>query len=429
MKKTTYIIDTSVIIASPFFFKDLSKADIIIPITVISELDKLKKFPNEVGKSARVFIKYLDSISENIDLSIGVAIENNLIFKVDVNQYSDDFGDPNYGDNKILACGNSWNQKEKNVILLTNDFNLRIRARSIALQASKFEPINNIITELYNGFKEIKSYEAAEMLLMEGEVDPSDFSIVNLHPNQFVIFLDDSEEIAAIGRYSNGKIKSLKPSYPWGLSAKNKEQSLAINLLMDPKIQLVSIVGAAGTGKSLITIASALEMVIEKKIYDKVLIYKPVESVGKDIGFLPGELHEKMAPYFQSVMDSLEMLLKSSNDEKWKTTLEMYKKKEKINFEALTYIRGRSINNALMIIDEVQNLDKESIKTILTRVGHDTKIILLGDINQIDNKDLDPLNNGLTYVVEKFKGSELSGHITLLKGERSLLAEEAAQVL
>ena len=429
MKKTTYIIDTSVIIASPFFFKDLSKAEIIIPIVVISELDKLKKFPNEVGKSARVFIKYLDTISEKIDLSIGVAVENNLTFKVDVNNYNNDFGDPNYGDNKILACANDWNQKQKNVYLLTNDFNLRIRARSLAIQASRFEASNTIITELYSGFKEVKSYEAAEMLLMEGEIEAADFQIVNLQPNQFVIFLDENEDIAAIGRHNSGKIKSLKPSYPWGLSAKNKEQSLAINLLMDPKIQLTTIVGAAGTGKSLIALASALEMVLEKKMYEKIMIYKPVESVGKDIGFLPGELHEKMAPYFQSVMDSLEFLLKSSNDEKWKTALEMYKKKEKINFEALTYIRGRSVNNALMIIDEVQNLDKESIKTILTRVGHNTKIILLGDINQIDNKDLDPLNNGLTYVVEKFKTSELSGHITLFKGERSPLAEEAAQIL
>ena len=429
MKKTTYIIDTSVIIASPFFFKDLSKAEIIIPIVVISELDKLKKFPNEVGKSARVFIKYLDTISEKIDLSIGVAVENNLTFKVDVNNYNNDFGDPNYGDNKILACANDWNQKQKNVCLLTNDFNLRIRARSLAIQASRFEASNTIITELYSGFKEVKSYEAAEMLLMEGEIEAADFQIVNLQPNQFVIFLDENEDIAAIGRHNSGKIKSLKPSYPWGLSAKNKEQSLAINLLMDPKIQLTTIVGAAGTGKSLIALASALEMVLEKKMYEKIMIYKPVESVGKDIGFLPGELHEKMAPYFQSVMDSLEFLLKSSNDEKWKTALEMYKKKEKINFEALTYIRGRSVNNALMIIDEVQNLDKESIKTILTRVGHNTKIILLGDINQIDNKDLDPLNNGLTYVVEKFKTSELSGHITLFKGERSPLAEEAAQIL
>ena len=202
MKKTTYIIDTSVIIASPFFFKDLSKAEIIIPIVVISELDKLKKFPNEVGKSARVFIKYLDTISEKIDLSIGVAVENNLTFKVDVNNYNNDFGDPNYGDNKILACANDWNQKQKNVYLLTNDFNLRIRARSLAIQASRFEASNTIITELYSGFKEVKSYEAAEMLLMEGEIEAADFQIVNLQPNQFVIFLDENEDIAAIRQLS-----------------------------------------------------------------------------------------------------------------------------------------------------------------------------------------------------------------------------------
>jgi len=430
MKKSLYIIDTSVIISSPFFFKDLSKADIIIPIVVISELDKLKKFPNEVGKSARVFIKYLDGISEEIDLSIGVSIDDDLTFKVDTENYPEDFGDPNYGDNKILACSNAWNKKNENELtLLTNDFNLRIRARSIGIKASKFESSNNIITELYSGVKNFKSYDAAEMLLMEGEIEASNFEIADVKPNEFIIFHDDEGEIAAMGRHNGGKIKSLKPSYPWGINGKNKEQSLAINLLMDPKIQLVSIIGSAGTGKSLITLASALEMVIERKIYDRVLIYKPVESVGKDIGFLPGELNEKMAPYFQSVMDNLQMLLKSSNDEKWKATLDLYRKKEKINFEALTYIRGRSINNALMIIDEVQNLDRESIKTILTRVGHNTKIILLGDINQIDNKDLDPLNNGLTYVVEKFKGSELSGHITLIKGERSALATEAAEVL
>lgn len=430
MKKIIYVIDTSVIISNPNFLNDFSDTEIIFPIAVITELDKLKKFPNETGKSARVFIRKLDEISESSNFSVGVKYKG-LLIKIDTSSYSNNVGDKSYGDNEILSCCIELFKKHKNnLCLLSNDFNLRIRARASGINAKKHDSTTTSVNELYSGFRTINNELAVEELLFNGEIECKKFGIKEeLNPNEFVVFKDDSGETLACGKHFAGYLNGIKPVYPWDLNAKNREQSIAINLLMDEKIKLVSITGPAGTGKTLISLATALELVLNKRAYEKVLVYKPTEAVGKDVGYLPGLLEEKLAPYFQNINDNLEHLFKSNGDDKWKANLDMYKKKGKISFEALTYIRGRSINNAIMIVDEAQNLSPEVIRTVLTRAGNNTKIILLGDISQIDNQDLDPTNNGLTYVVEKFKVSELSGHITLVKGERSALAEEATKLL
>ena len=197
---------------------------------------------------------------------------------------------------------------------------------------------------------------------------------------------------------------------------------------MDPTVDLVTLIGKAGTGKSLVVLASALELVLSKKAYDKFVIYRPIQPVGNDIGFLPGTMEEKLGPWFHAIMDNLEFLLGQKNRE-WKKDLDMWQKKGLIEMEAITYIRGRSIPNAIILVDECQNLTKDEVKTILTRAGENTKIILTGDIEQIDNSILDATNNGLTYIIEKFKNSELAGHITLTQGERSRLASKAAEIL
>ena len=200
---------------------------------------------------------------------------------------------------------------------------------------------------------------------------------------------------------------------------------------MDPNVDLVTLTGKAGCGKTLITISAALELVLEKQQYNKLVIYRPIQAVGNDIGFLPGDITEKLAPWFQAVMDSFEVLFssKEKNNNEWKKDLEMFQRKGKIEMEAITYIRGRSIPNAIILVDEAQNLCKEDMKTILTRAGQGTKIILTGDIEQIDNQELDAMNNGLTFVIDKFKESELAGHITFTKGERSRLATKASEIL
>jgi PhoH-like ATPase len=198
---------------------------------------------------------------------------------------------------------------------------------------------------------------------------------------------------------------------------------------MDRNVDLVTLIGRAGTGKSLIVLATALELVLGRKEYDKFIIYRPIQPVGNDIGYLPGTMEEKLAPWFSAIMDNFEMLFTTKHGGDWKRELEMYQKKGRIEMEAITYIRGRSIPNAIILVDEAQNLSKEDVKTILTRAGEGTKIILTGDIEQIDNSLLDATSNGLTHVIEKFKGSELAGHITFTQGERSKLASKAAEIL
>jgi PhoH-like ATPase len=224
-------------------------------------------------------------------------------------------------------------------------------------------------------------------------------------------------------------VKLIRKQYPWNISGRNKEQNFAIDLIMDKNVDLVTLIGRAGTGKSLIVLATALELVLGRKEYDKFIIYRPIQPVGNDIGYLPGTMEEKLAPWFSAIMDNFEMLFSTKHGGDWKRELEMYQKKGRIEMEAITYIRGRSIPNAIILVDEAQNLSKEDVKTILTRAGEGTKIILTGDIEQIDNSLLDATSNGLTHVIEKFKDSELAGHVTFTQGERSKLASKAAEIL
>jgi PhoH-like ATPase len=248
--------------------------------------------------------------------------------------------------------------------------------------------------------------------------------------HECVLFESPNGDGISMGRkVSNNKLKLIRKIYPWGVSSRNKEQSFAMDLIMDKGIDLVTLVGKAGTGKSLILLATAIELVISRKEYDKFIIYRPIQSVGNDIGYLPGTMEEKLAPWFQAIMDNFELLFGNKVGADWKRDLEMFQKKGKIEMEAITYIRGRSIPNAIILVDECQNLSKEDVKTILTRAGEGTKIILTGDIEQIDNSSLDATNNGLIHVIEKFKDSEMAGHITFTQGERSRLASKAAEIL
>jgi PhoH-like ATPase len=253
-----------------------------------------------------------------------------------------------------------------------------------------------------------------------------------MHPHECVLFEDEFGNGIAMGRKIGAeKIKLIKKAFPWGISAKNKEQAFAIDLIMDKSVDLVTLIGKAGTGKSLIALAAAVDLVLGQKKFEKLIIYRPVQAVGNDIGFLPGTMEEKLAPWFQAIMDNFEFLFnaKGSQHGDWRKNLEMFQRKGQLEMEAITYIRGRSIPNSVILVDECQNLSKEDVKTILTRAGEGTKIILTGDIEQIDNAGLDATSNGLTYIIEKFKDSDLAGHITFVQGERSRLASKAAEIL
>ncbi len=783
--KKTYIIDTNVLIDDPYSFKNFPDSDVIIPIAVVDELDKVKKDPGR-GRGARVAIKMLDEISNLGDVSTGILMENNSVLKIDTENYTIDQGDPLYGDTRILACAKNYYDLGADVSVVSNDFNLRVRAKATGIAAESYNKgSSDTLSELYSGVREIVD-EAAGLALKEcGWINPEDYNL-ELMTNECVSFKDPDEVELSIGRkLQHNQVKLVKKTYPWGISGRNKEQSFAIDLIMDPNINLVTLVGKAGTGKSLIALAAALELVLSKKAYEKFIIYRPFQAVGNEIGYLPGPqpldakiltpngwstmgkiqpndyvigsdgnpkkvlkifpkgkkevfrvsfsdnsfteccedhlwkttslqesqrksgegsvkslkeirntlktykskannhkiqlinpvifenkeviidsyimgvllgdgtlsenysvyftssddqlaenckkllpndilckiknkvnnsynysfivknnlnnkrrqdnifareikrlgllgsksatkfipeeykinsvsnrlsllqglmdtdgfvskdgsdvsystisnqlandvkfivqslggiakinkkrstytynevkkelnsyvvsislpngmcpfrldrkinrykprkypLHrmmtdiksigfkdtkcilvesedhlyatdefilthntqeEKLAPWFEAVMDNFEVLFSGSSHGDWQRDFEMYKKKGRIEMEALTYIRGRSIPNAIILIDETQNLSREEVKTILTRAGEGTKIILTGDIDQIDNNHLDAANNGLAYVIEKFKGSDISGHVTFLQGERSRLATEASKIL
>lgn len=789
-----YVLDTSVLIYNPNAFKQFPNSDVVIPIAVLDELDKLKKQSNEAGKNARVAIRLLDEVSNNGDISTGILIDDDIILKIDA-AYIDlsqspylGLGDPFYGDTKILACAQSiWHtHKSHDVVLVSNDINLRVKAKSRGIEAQSHEGDKTSISDLYMGTHIIANEEAGLELQKNGSIDPEQYGF-DLLPNECVLFESDNGDEISLGRkIAYNKIKLIRKSYPWNLSSRNPQQAFAIDLLMDKNVDLVTLIGRAGTGKSLVVLASALELVLGKREFSKFIIYRPIQPVGNDIGYLPGPqpldakiatpygwttmgelkpndfiigsdgfpkkiiktfekgekevfrvifndgsfteccedhlwytttikesqrkygvgsvkslkeirktiktyktqinnhkipmvkpvqlqeketiidpyimgillgdgtlseddsvyfttsdneivencqaalprgmicksksktskacnfafinesnvgrkhrenniinseisrlglrgkksstkfipdiykfnsvknrisllqgmmdadgfisedgsdiiyytisdtmaddfkyliqslggkahinkknvkykfddqeekevicnvislslppkicpvrlsrkvsrfkprkyelsrmisdivsvgkketrcimvdsedhlyatdqfilthntMEEKLAPWFQPIMDNFEVLFDTKGNGDWKKELELFQRKGKIEMEAITYIRGRSIPNAIILIDECQNLSKEEVKTILTRAGENTKIILTGDIDQIDNRDLDATSNGLTYVIEKFKDSVFAGHVTFTQGERSRLATIAADIL
>lgn len=435
--RKTYVLDTSTLIYDPASWKQFPNSDVIIPIVVLNELDKLKKQAGETGRNARVCIRLLDEISEKMDISTGVVLDNDILLKVDATHHDmsnpafSGFGDPTYGDTQILICAyTNWIQHpEKDVTLVSHDINLRVKAKSRGIDATCHDGQKYALSDLYSGVQVIKHEEAGIDLIKQGTIDPIGYGF-DLYPNECVLFQSENGDGIAMGRkVAPNKLKVIKKIYPWNIASRNKEQAFAMDLIMDKNVDLVTLIGKAGTGKSLIVLATALELIVSRKEYDKFVIYRPIQPVGNDIGYLPGTMEEKLAPWFQAIMDNFEMLFGNKLGGDWRRDFEMFRKKGRIEMEAITYIRGRSIPNAIILIDECQNLTKEEVKTILTRAGENTKIILTGDIEQIDNSLLDATSNGLTHVIEKFKDSELAGHITFIQGERSKLASTAAEIL
>lgn len=430
-----YILDTSTLVYDPCTYKQFPDSTVIIPITVLNELDNLKKGSSEASRHARVAIRLLDEISSMGDIGTGILLDNNILLKVDTN-YIDlseisyrSFGDPTYGDTQILACAFVHWSENKETVLVSNDINLRVKAKSRGIDAEAHENTKFSLSDLYTGTQVVRDEDAGLDLQQQGHIDPRAYGLdLNLH--ECVLFESDNGDGIAMGRkVAADKLKVIKKSYPWNIAARNKEQTFAIDLIMDRSVDLITLTGRAGTGKSLIVLACALELVLSRREYDKFIIYRPIQPVGNDIGYLPGTMEEKLAPWFQAIMDNFEVLFTTKNGGDWKRELEMYQKKGRIEMNAITYIRGRSIPNAIILVDECQNLSKEDVKTLLTRAGENTKIILTGDIEQIDNSVLDATSNGLTHVIEKFKESDLAGHITFTQGERSKLASTAAEIL
>ncbi len=440
MSNKVYVLDTNVYLTDANSLESFEDNDIVIPLKVLDEVDKHKKRQDPVGVHARRTIRKLDELREHGNLHQGVSIGEGKgkVFAKSYDAFAlpDDL-DLDNPDNQIIATALSEknNNPDKNIIVVSRDINMRVKCDSLGLECEDYnlEQVVEDVSGLYTGFMTHLVDDQVIDNIYNDSPHFLDDDEIRVNPNQFIMMVSNSnEKKTALVRFLSynqpvKKVSAFKRGV-WDLKPRNKEQSFALDLLMDPSVPVVSLIGKAGSGKTLLALASALHQTFgetaHERVYNRIVVTKPVEPVGKDIGFLPGTMEEKMMPWLAPIQDNLQFLF--GND---KMTLEMHLDEGRIEVEAMTYIRGRSISNAFVIIDEAQNMNRHEIKTVLTRVGENTKIVLTGDIEQIDNVYIDGTNNGLSYVVEKFKDQEVAGHITLLKGERSKVASVAAKLL
>lgn len=428
-----YVLDTNVLIHDPKSILKFEDNEVILPITVIEELDDLKKRPNSVGFNARSALRELDKLRGLGALHEGVNLDNGGLLRIelgyDAHRSLPDTMDSKKPDNMILAvgCHMRSSQPETPIIMVTKDSNVRIKADALGLAAMDYESEKVDVTELFRGFDVLY----VEKKLIDQFISESRLEIPGrqFYPNQCVLLKVENTGRSALGKYSDSA-GALVPllhmnAKPWGIDARNLEQRLAIELLLCDDVQLVSLVGSAGTGKTLLALAAGLQKVLDEKTYRRLLVARPIVPMGKDIGYLPGGKDEKLGSWMQPITDNLDFLFGADVKNNYSYLFE----KKIIQVEALTYIRGRSLPDSYIIIDESQNLSPHEIKTIITRAGERSKIILTGDAFQIDNQYLDESSNGLSFVAEKFRQEPLAGHIVLRKGERSELASRAADLL
>jgi PhoH-like ATPase len=454
----TFVLDTSVLLHDASCIFRFEDNNIILPIAVIEELDTFKKDQREVGRNARQIARGLKDLMTEGSIRDGVVNEKGGSLRVSLPSdeawsLGNDF-DPNVNDNKIINCA-----KFNEAILVSNDVNLRIKAEAAGVISEDYYNDKIDYDEMYSGTGEILgNTEMVDDIHKDGFVPWSDM-LGETYPNKCFLVKSDSDfKHSALVRYS-AQLKQLHKVEEFNLldiAARNMEQHMALDMLMDPNVKLITLVGLAGCGKSLMALLAGIYQVIESKAYEKLLVYRPIVPMGNDLGYMPGDMQEKLAPWMQPISDNIEFIMgrveeaevkptgkkgKTTKADKVMRDVNEEKKVGRISgtaelqnqgyleLGALTFIRGRSIPNQYMIIDEAQNCSVHEIKTIITRVGEGTKIILTGDPSQIDSPYLDSENNGLTYVAEKFKNEAIAGHIVFTKSERSELAEIAARIL
>jgi PhoH-like ATPase len=436
--KKIYVLDTNVLLHDPQSIFAFDDNDVVLPIYVIEEVDTFKKDQSELGRNARQIARVLDKLRQEGSLMEGVKTEKGGRIAVAFTTKAvppEFFAEGHKADNRILATALDWKDRHKDtpVIFVTKDVNLRIRADALGLKVEDYEADKTDVFEHYTGVVELDGNgEEIDTFYRQGFLN-------NLqpewNPNQFVLLRNrDNASHTALGKVDIDRqriepILRLKDGM-WGVRPRNKEQSFAADLLMNDDIKLVTLIGKAGTGKTLLAIAAGLQKVAEENVYQRMLVSRPIFPLGKDIGYLPGDIQEKLSPWMQPIYDNVEFLMGLSQKDKksgrgYHELLDM----GIVEIEPLTYIRGRSIPNQYMIVDEAQNLTPHEAKTILTRAGDNTKIVLTGDPYQIDNPYVDATNNGLVYIVNHFRKERIAGHVTLHKGERSELAELAANLL
>lgn len=426
------VIDTSVILYDALAVNTFSKTDIYIPLPLIEELDRFKRDMGENGRNARQFSRFLDTLRSRGSLTEGLALDSGSYVYVSMPLAKDSLPslDLKKTDNQILGTALLIQKQfsKSSVELITKDSNLRVKADVFGVQSRDYDPDHLASAgEMYSGTRRLKISKARmEHFFKDQSLEPEN---EKFFANQYVIM--ESGKKQALGRYDQAENKILplisNGAPVWKVHPRNPEQNFAFDALLNDKILFVSLVGKAGTGKTLLALAAGLYQTMDRGAYKRMLVSRPVFPMGRDIGYLPGDIEQKLNPWMQPVFDSLEFIM--GMGKKASRLSQDLMDQGLLNIEPLAYIRGRSIPHQYLIVDEAQNLTPHEIKTIITRAGTGTKVVLTGDCYQIDNPYVDASNSGLTHSVEKFKGQEIVAHVSLQKGERSALAELGANVL
>lgn len=439
-----YLLDTSVLLHRPEAIFSFGENQVVIPVVVLDELDNFKRGSMEINRNARHVIGLFDELRSRGPIFEGVQLDNGGQLKVDTERGRASrailpHGFEKNADNYILATavGIKEDTPDRKVILVTKDINMRVKAEALGLLAQDYRADQLVDPdEMYTGHAEVVvPQEMIDQMYKEKtvSVNGSLSKDQTFYPNQFLMLVSaDSPSITALTRYDGDSLELLRdPRHDiWGIRPLNREQRYAVELLLDDSIPLVTLAGKAGTGKTILAIAAGLQKVVNDKLFRRLSIYRPVVPMGRDIGYLPGTEQEKLTPWMQPIFDNLEFLLNEGDRKNRGTSkLDYLIDSNVLDIKALTYIRGRSLPHQFIIVDEAQNLTPHEVKTIVTRVGHGTKLVLTGDPYQIDSPYLDSTSNGLTHVVERFRGEKMAAHVTLTKGERSPLAELASQIM
>ncbi len=432
--RKTYILDTNVLLHDPGSLTRFVDNDVVIPIDVIEEIDRFKHEPTERGHNAREVSRRLDALRDGVSLADGIRLDNEITLRVywDGKPLGDGRG---RADNNILAAAGTIQRKQpgQSVIIVTKDINLRLRADAMGLKAQDYESDRVGPAEMYDGHDELILDTAPVAELTAG--NPISIPVdCKLHPNEYVLVRSTDTPPASILTRADGTRTNLLPirTYPHGICGirpRNKEQYFAVDALTAEDVKLVTLMGKAGTGKTLLAMAGAIHEVLIRKNFRGVVVARPTIAVGRELGFLPGDVEDKMAPWMRPVLDTLDFIFDRAGQIAGHKHCQALLKSGLVDIQSISLIRGRSISNHFIVVDEAQNLSPLEVKTIITRVGQASKVVLTGDPYQIDNPYVDSSSNGFNYLVNRFRDEAISAHVELRKGERSELAELAANLL
>jgi PhoH-like ATPase len=438
MAKKYFVLDTSVLLHDPSALTGFADNEVVLPFKVIEELDKFKKDADDVGEHARQVIRFLDRMRAKGRLSEGVTVDEtggSVRIVMDDQAPAHPLLNPADADDRIIGVAYRLMQEGKPTIFVSKDINARIKSDALNIRTEDYEKHKVDFSHIYLGYRELSADRPTiERLEREKSIEPP---ADDLSPNEFIVLTDSTDPArTTVGRYEAHQKRVVALRYGYNtyhhVTARNIQQQMAIELLMLDSVPLVTLLGPAGTGKTLMAVACGMQKVIGEKKYDKLLVSRPVIPFGQDIGYLPGAKEEKLYHWMQPIFDNLAYILRTKKangnagmDERIQDLIDS----GALELEALTYIRGRSIPDQFIIIDEAQNLTPREVKTVVSRIGEDSKLVLTGDPWQIDNPYLDSSSNGLSYAAERMKGLELAGHVMLKTSERSELASMAAQRL